>query len=161
NVLVTLIDGIAIPKVIDFGIARAISAEETDDAGSDRLRALTGTPAYTAPELWGGDRGRISECSDVYALGVLLRELLLHTLPGSQSVSRDGSGGDTGAGELTAETRSTRVAESSVIPETLQTIISLATHSDPELRYRSAKQLADALAEYLPQPAVAPVKPAD
>ena len=162
NVLVTLIDGLAIPKVIDFGIARAISAEDADEAGSDRLRAMTGTPAYTAPELWGGDRGRISERSDVYALGVLLRELLLlHTLPGSQDASTNGSGGDTGAGELTTETRSTRVAESSVIPETLQTIISLATHSDPELRYRSAKELADALAEYLPQAAIAPVKPAD
>ena len=161
NVLVTLIDGTAIPKVIDFGIARAISAEISDDAGSEKLRAMTGTPAYTAPELWGGDRGRISECSDVYALGVLLRELLLQTLTGSQGMSRAGSGGDSGAGELTAETRSTRVAESGVFPETLQAIINLATHSNPDLRYRSAKQLADALAEYLPQVTVASVQYAE
>jgi serine/threonine protein kinase len=161
NVLVTLIDGIAIPKVIDFGIARAIFAEISDDAGSEKLRAMTGTPAYTAPELWGGDRGRISECSDVYALGVLLRELLLQTLPGSQSTSTDRPGDASAARETTTETRSTPVTESGVFPETLQTIINLATHSNPDLRYRSAKQLADALAEYLPQAAIVPVTPAD
>lgn len=161
NVLVTLIDGIAIPKVIDFGIARAISAEDTDEAGSDRLRAMTGTPAYTAPELWGGDRGRISECSDVYALGVLLRELLLHTVSGSQNVSSAGSGGDSGARKSTAATPLLTGAESRMFTEPLQSIVSTATQSDPALRYQSAKQLADALADCLPQSVAGPAGSAD
>ena len=81
NVLVTLHDGVPVPKVIDFGIAKATSAELTQRTMFTKFAQVVGTPEYMAPEqaeLSGLD---IDSRADVYSLGVLLYELLTGTKP--------------------------------------------------------------------------------
>jgi serine/threonine protein kinase/WD40 repeat protein len=81
NVLVTVIDGVAIPKVIDFGVAKAVGQQLTDKTVYTRFAAMVGTPLYMAPEqaeLSGVD---VDTRADIYALGVLLYELLTGTTP--------------------------------------------------------------------------------
>jgi len=81
NVLVAVQDGLPVPKVIDFGIAKALNAELEGRAHFTEHRQVIGTPAYMSPEqteLTGRD---IDTRSDVYSLGVLLYELLTGTTP--------------------------------------------------------------------------------
>jgi len=81
NVLVTLHDGVPVPKVIDFGIAKATGASLTDRTLHTGFAQLVGTPMYMSPEqaeLSGLD---IDTRSDIYSLGVLLYELLTGTTP--------------------------------------------------------------------------------
>ncbi|HET6575570.1 MAG TPA: serine/threonine-protein kinase, partial [Fimbriiglobus sp.] len=81
NVLVTLHDGTPVPKVIDFGVAKAVGQRLTDRSLCTRFVQLVGTPLYMAPEqaeLSGLD---IDTRADVYSLGVLLYELLTGTTP--------------------------------------------------------------------------------
>jgi len=81
NVLVALHDGTPVPKVIDFGVAKAIGQPLTDGSLCTRFAQLVGTPLYMAPEqaaLGGLD---VDTRVDVYALGVLLYELLTGTTP--------------------------------------------------------------------------------
>jgi len=76
NILVTLHDGVPVPKVIDFGIAKATQGRLTDQTLFTAFEQFIGTPAYMSPEqaeLSGLD---IDTRSDIYSLGVLLYELL-------------------------------------------------------------------------------------
>lgn len=79
NILVTEADGKPLAKVIDFGIARA-TEEDPDGTRLTRADELVGTPAYMSPEQMGAEPD-IDTRSDIYALGVLLYELLTGTLP--------------------------------------------------------------------------------
>src|SRR3712207_2472621 len=84
NVLVTVIDGAAVPKVIDFGVAKATGASLTERTLFTGFAQLVGTPLYMSPEqaeLSGVD---VDTRSDIYALGVLLYELLTGTTPFDQ-----------------------------------------------------------------------------
>ena len=81
NVLVTLHDGEAVPKVIDFGIAKAIDQELTDKTLFTRYEQMIGTPAYMSPEQAALSGLDVDTRSDVYALGVLLYEILTGTTP--------------------------------------------------------------------------------
>jgi eukaryotic-like serine/threonine-protein kinase len=81
NVLVTTVDGVATPKVIDFGIAKAVGAAATDPERRGELRYFLGTPQYMSPEQAAGGDGDVDTRSDVYSLGVLLYELLVGTTP--------------------------------------------------------------------------------
>ena len=81
NVLVTLIDGQPVPKVIDFGVAKAIDQRLTERTLFTQFGALVGTPEYMSPEQAGDSGAEIDTRSDVYALGVLLYELLTGTTP--------------------------------------------------------------------------------
>jgi serine/threonine protein kinase/tetratricopeptide (TPR) repeat protein len=76
NVLVALQDGRPTPKVIDFGIAKATTAELTQASVFTELGQLIGTPEYMAPEQAGTGGLDIDTRADVYALGILLYELL-------------------------------------------------------------------------------------
>jgi serine/threonine protein kinase len=82
NILVTLHDGVPVPKVIDFGIAKATTDQRlTDKTLYTAIEQFIGTPAYMSPEqaeLSGLD---IDTRSDIYALGVLLYELLTGKTP--------------------------------------------------------------------------------
>ncbi len=81
NILVTLHDGVPVPKVIDFGIAKATQGELTDKTIHTQFQQFIGTPAYMSPEqaeLSGLD---IDTRSDIYSLGVLLNELLAGSTP--------------------------------------------------------------------------------
>jgi tetratricopeptide (TPR) repeat protein len=81
NILVTIGDGRPIPKVIDFGIAKATSARLTEKTLFTEHRALIGTPAYMSPEQAEMSGVDIDTRSDIYSLGVLLYELLTGTTP--------------------------------------------------------------------------------
>jgi tetratricopeptide (TPR) repeat protein len=81
NVLVTLHDGVAVPKVIDFGIAKATSAELTKKTLFTQYAQILGTPEYMAPEQAEMSGLDIDTRADVYSLGVLLYELLTGTKP--------------------------------------------------------------------------------
>jgi serine/threonine protein kinase/WD40 repeat protein len=81
NVLVAIQDGVPVPKVIDFGIAKATQGRLTDQTIFTAFEQFLGTPAYMSPEqtqLGGLD---IDTRSDIYSLGVLLYELLTGKTP--------------------------------------------------------------------------------
>jgi serine/threonine protein kinase len=81
NILVTSEDGRPTARVIDFGIAKAIDQRLTDHTVLTRLGFLLGTPEYMSPEQADLGSRDIDTRSDVYALGVLLYELLTGSLP--------------------------------------------------------------------------------
>jgi len=81
NVLVTVNDGVPVPKVIDFGIAKATGQPLTDKTIFTRFHQLIGTPAYMSPEQVEVTSVDIDTRSDIYSLGVLLYELLTGKTP--------------------------------------------------------------------------------
>jgi eukaryotic-like serine/threonine-protein kinase len=81
NILVTLHDGIPVPKVIDFGIAKATEGRLTDSTVYTALHQLIGTPAYMSPEQAEMSGLDVDTRSDIYSLGVLLYELLIGRPP--------------------------------------------------------------------------------
>ena len=76
NILVTLHDGAPVPKVIDFGIAKATQGRLTNQTVYTAFEQFIGTPAYMSPEQAEMSGLDIDTRSDIYALGVLLYELL-------------------------------------------------------------------------------------
>jgi len=81
NVLVTIRDDSAVPKIIDFGIAKAMAQPLTERTLYTEQGQLIGTPAYMSPEQAEMTGLDIDTRSDVYSLGVLLYELLTGALP--------------------------------------------------------------------------------
>ena len=81
NVLVALYDDRPVPKVIDFGVAKAAGSQLTDASLVTGFGAIVGTPEYMSPEQAQLNQLDIDTRSDVYALGVLLYELLTGTTP--------------------------------------------------------------------------------
>ena len=81
NILVTLHDGVPVPKVIDFGIAKAIEEKLTDKTLFTAYGHFIGTPAYMSPEQAEYSGLDIDTRSDIYSLGVLLYELLTGKTP--------------------------------------------------------------------------------
>jgi serine/threonine protein kinase len=82
NILVTVNDGMPVPKVIDFGIAKATSGQQlTDKTLFTAFEQFIGTPAYMSPEQAVLTSVDIDTRSDIYALGVLLYELLTGKTP--------------------------------------------------------------------------------
>ncbi|WP_406697093.1 serine/threonine-protein kinase [Singulisphaera sp. Ch08] len=89
NILTTIIDGTPVPKVIDFGIAKATGNPLTDRTLFTGFTQLLGTPMYMSPEqaeLTGVD---VDTRSDIYSLGVVLYELLTGTTPFDEKLLRN------------------------------------------------------------------------
>ena len=81
NILVTVVDGHPVPKIIDFGVAKALGHKLTERTLATAVQQIIGTPAYMSPEqaeLSGVD---VDTRSDIYSLGVVLYELLTGAAP--------------------------------------------------------------------------------
>ncbi len=81
NVMITLHDGVPVPKVIDFGIAKAVSQQLTEKTVFTGFGQILGTPLYMSPEQAEISGLDVDTRSDVYSLGVLLYELLTGQTP--------------------------------------------------------------------------------
>ena len=133
------------PKVLDFGVARATDADLLTGAGLTRTGQLLGTPNYMSPEQVTADPAAIDHRADVYALGVILFELLAHRLP-YQLENRPLAE----AARLILEQDPPRLG--SIDPELrgdVETIVAKALEKDPARRYPSAADLAADLRRWL------------
>lgn len=89
NILVTMQDGEPAPRVIDFGVAKAMNPEMGGQSVYTKFTQLIGTPLYMSPEQAELSSMDVDTRSDVYSLGVLLYELLTGTTPFDPHVIQD------------------------------------------------------------------------
>lgn len=120
NILITIEDGEAAPKVIDFGVARAISQPLTNRTFHTEQGQLIGTPEYMSPEQIYLSNQDIDTRADVYSLGILLYELIAGVLPFDPQTLREH--GIDGARKIICEqepqTPSTRLSRTSMAEST-------------------------------------------
>lgn len=140
------------PKVLDFGVARAVHNDLLVTTLRTNIGQLIGTLAYMSPEQVVGDPADIDVRSDVYSLGVILYELLTGRLPhdlGSRTIPE--------AARIIREDRPTKLSHiSRVFRGDLDTIVSKSIEKELPRRYQSAKELADDIRLHLAgQPIVA------
>lgn len=136
NIFVT-VDGV--PKLLDFGIAKVLAT--TDGIAATQTVARLLTPDYAAPEQFSG--GAITTATDVYALGVVLHELLAGRRPASTNQ---------GVGPLppsAAIDRTTGSARRRALRGDLDRIVLSALAQEPPRRYASAEALAADIRRYL------------
>jgi eukaryotic-like serine/threonine-protein kinase len=81
NILVAIQDGVAVPKIIDFGVAKATAQSLTERTMYTELGMLIGTPEYMSPEQAEMSGQNVDTRTDVYSLGAILYELLVGALP--------------------------------------------------------------------------------
>jgi len=81
NILVSEVDGKPVPRIIDFGVAKATAQRLTADTMFTRVGAMVGTPGYMSPEQADSAGADVDTRTDVYSLGVVLYELLVGALP--------------------------------------------------------------------------------
>jgi tetratricopeptide (TPR) repeat protein len=149
NILVTLVEGVPIPKVIDFGIAKA-----TAGPSEATLQGPAGTPAYMSPEQIN-DSKDIDTRSDIYSLGAVMYELLAGRPPFELS-DRTTTGTNDMRQRLLNEvppppSRVVRTGASSRVEwnEDLDLIVMKAIDKDRERRYETMRGLSQDIARYL------------
>ena len=143
NILVIQQDDGPHAKIIDFGIAKIVSAETSPKETLTRSGQLVGTPQYMSPEQAAFDSSRVDTRTDIYSLGVVLYELLCGKAPFE-------------TGSIT-ETLEQVANEPPVHPKRLNPQVDadlsqICLHSlnkEPEARYPSARELAKDLQRYL------------
>jgi serine/threonine protein kinase len=138
-----LINGQGVPRVMDFGIATRLANPEQDADG------LCGTPAYMSPEYVSGQP--VTAQSDVFAAGLILYEMLFGRRAFPQA----------NAMEVIYRIAHSQVefpeAGPAAVDDALRGIVAKATAIDPQMRFDSARQMRQALQDYLaPKPDVEP-----
>ena len=171
NILVTLHDGVPVPKIIDFGIAKAMHGRLTDRTIYTRFEQFVGTPTYMSPEQLEMSGLDIDTRSDIYSLGVVLYELLTGKPPfESKELLRSGleemrrtirekepprpsayvSTLEVGAGATIARQRGTDPARlRSWLRGDVDWIVMCCLEKDRTRRYETANALAIDLQHYL------------
>jgi len=146
NILVTVVDGVPIPKLIDFGIAKQLGAAPTDARGVTLRGQALGTLEYMSPEQAQGVIN-VDARSDVFALGVILCELITGKPP---FVPVPGESDQQALLRLAAQNdiRSPRTIRRDV-PRDLETIILRATDIAPARRYATAADIATDIRRFL------------
>jgi WD40 repeat protein len=170
NILVSLQDDQAVPKIIDFGVAKAVSRPLTDSTLFTEQGQMVGTPEYMSPEQADAASEDIDTRSDIYSLGAVLYQLLTGVLPFGSDTLREG--GIDNARKVICEqdpkTPSTRLKglgkEAESVAQQRQTdatsltrrlhrelewIPLKAVRKDRTRRYRSAVEFADDIENYL------------
>jgi len=171
NVLVTLYDDVPVPKIIDFGIAKAVHRQPGELAVTTSHGLMMGTPLYMSPEQAGTSGLDVDTRSDIYSLGVILYELLTgHTPFDDERVREAGydeirrmireeepprpSARISTLGEAAAATvsmcRKTEPARlSRMVRGDLDWIVMKALEKDPARRYQTANDLAQDIQRHL------------
>ena len=149
-----LVDGAGEPKVIDFGVARSIDAEQSEASVLTRAGDVIGTLRYMSPEQFGVEEDDVDARTDVYALGLVLHELVCGTLPYDVSgksvvevarILSDSASVPTSAVESAA--RAGRIG--GVDARALATITSKCLEKRPASRYSTAVELEAELERWL------------
>ena len=126
-------------KITDFGLARSLQ----DQAGLTKTGFAVGTPEYMAPEQADGDPARVGPAVDVYALGVILYQLLTGQPPFR---------GESPAAVLRAAAADSPVAPRRIkpnVPRDLETIVLKAIEREPKARYLTAAALGEDLRRFV------------
>lgn len=157
NILVSRSGDTDAPKVIDFGIAKAVAGPLSDSSFRTGDKSLLGTPEYMSPEQFRGD-GSVDTRSDIYALGIILYELLTGRTPLDSEEFRSSS---------LAEMERAVVENEAERPSTIQPGLSReldwitlkALEKDRERRYPSAGEMAADVERFLTHQPVSAVRP--
>ena len=178
NILVENVDEAHVPKVIDFGIAKAMQGSSRGRAGITQIGQFIGTPAYMSPEQIDMGGMDIDTRADIYSLGVLLYELLAGQPPfDTEKLLKSGmtemrrvliedhpplpseatrSGGESGKGNALSSTAEKRA---NTLRGDLDWIILKAMEKERNRRYQTANSLATDLRRYLHNEPVTARKP--
>ena len=181
NVMVTMHDGVPVPKVIDFGVAKAISQELTEKTMFTAYGQMIGTPQYMSPEQAEMSGLDIDTRSDVYSLGILLYELLTGTTPLDKQVIQrtahdelcrqirevDAPKPSARISTLQAAQLSTIAGQRKIEPQALRQqlngdldrVVLKAIEKDRERRYETPKELASDIERFMDDKPVEAVPP--
>ncbi len=170
NVMVTLHDGVPVPKVIDFGVAKAISQQLTEKTMFTAHGQMIGTPQYMSPEQAEISGLDTDTRSDIYSLGILLYEILTGTTPLDPKKIRETAYFElqrmiredeperpsrrlTTQGELSCSVAANRQSDPSKLTTLLRGeldwIVMKTLEKDRNRRYDSANALAEDVQRYL------------
>ena len=170
NILVSGTDGQAVPKIIDFGIAKALMQPLTEKTLYTEQGQFVGTPEYMSPEQADMATRDIDTCSDIYSLGAVLYELLAGAVPFDSETLREGgiehirriireeepkipSTRLTSLGEQAPVVAQKRRIELGTLAKRLRKELEWiplkAMRKERDRRYRSALELADDINNYL------------
>ena len=144
-----LIDENGQPRVLDFGLAKLTSVDDSGQAGLTLTKDFIGTPAYASPEQAAGKQDEVDIRTDVYALGVILFHLLTGKLPYRSGLN---------IAELLLAIQNNEPDRPSKIVSTIESdidaIVLKALAKDPQQRYQSVDALAADVKRFLTGEAV-------